>query len=160
MKDSDKLSSPILRFTGLAAPEMLIVLGAKHFLHIVFVQNWKSWFYRKKANNSAINPKTSKIPRSFSHLMKKPSLQNRSFAASMSNLTGFVYHLFNHFQSLTFSLRGGWMTGLSIDSKLPIVAYATAFDHFAMCCQLLLLSIILGILGAKIAEIIKERMRN
>ena len=157
MKDSDKLSSPILRFTGLAAPEMLIVLGAKHFLHNVFC----SEFYRKKANNSAINPKTSKIPRSFSHLMKKPPLQNRSFAASMSNLTGFVYHLFNHFQSLTFSLRGGWMTGLSIDSKLPIVAYATAFDHFAMCCQLLLLSIILGILGAlKIAENIKECMRN
>ncbi|CAK9014824.1 Acetylcholine receptor subunit epsilon [Durusdinium trenchii] len=36
------------------------------------------------------------------------------------------------------------MTGLSIDSKLPIVSYATAFDHFAMACQLLLLSIILG----------------
>lgn len=34
--------------------------------------------------------------------------------------------------------------GLSIDSKLPIVSYATAFDHFAMACQLLLLSIILG----------------
>lgn len=33
---------------------------------------------------------------------------------------------------------------LSIDSKLPIVAYATAFDHFAMACQFLLLSIILG----------------
>eukprot|EP00439_Symbiodinium_sp_Y106_P000557 s3837_g1.t1 len=33
---------------------------------------------------------------------------------------------------------------LSIDSKLPIVAYATAFDHFAMCCQLLLLSMIVG----------------
>eukprot|EP00913_Durusdinium_trenchii_P013715 g12877.t1 len=33
---------------------------------------------------------------------------------------------------------------LSIDSKLPIVSYATAFDHFAMACQLLLLSIILG----------------
>jgi hypothetical protein len=38
------------------------------------------------------------------------------------------------------------MSGLSIDSKLPIVAYATAFDHFAMACQLLLLSIILGAL--------------
>ena len=38
------------------------------------------------------------------------------------------------------------MLGLSIDSKLPIVAYATAFDHFAMACQLLLLSIILGAL--------------
>ena len=39
-------------------------------------------------------------------------------------------------------------SGLSIDSKLPIVAYATAFDHFAMCCQLLLLSMIVGFLEA------------
>ncbi|CAE7560393.1 CLASP [Symbiodinium natans] len=42
---------------------------------------------------------------------------------------------------------------LSIDSKLPIVSYATAFDHFAMCCQLLLLSMIVGdVLVAMLAD--------
>ncbi|CAE8681971.1 unnamed protein product, partial [Polarella glacialis] len=33
---------------------------------------------------------------------------------------------------------------LSIENKLPKVAYATAFDHFAMFCQLLVLAILAG----------------
>jgi len=68
-------------------------------------------------------------------------------AIASSSFAGYLLQLKPPFDRLRFCISilfAQTTFRLSIDSKLPIVAYATAFDHFAMCCQLLLLSIILG----------------
>ena len=69
------------------------------------------------------------------------------FCIASSSFAGYLLQLKPPFDRLRFCISilfAQTTFRLSIDSKLPIVAYATAFDHFAMCCQLLLLSIILG----------------
>ena len=103
-------------------------------------------FTARKPTTQQSTSKNFKNPRSFTNLIKAILLKQVISSFHMSS--------FKHGQHR----HGVPMTGLSIDSKLPIVAYATAFDHFAMCCQLLLLSIILGILvlHLKIAENISK----
>ena len=71
-------------------------------------------------------------------------LSNRTFCLVKTHLFTFFLFALPFFRCQPATLPKLSMSGLSIDSKLPIVAYATAFDHFAMACQLLLLSIILG----------------
>lgn len=69
-------------------------------------------------------------------------------AIASSSFAGYLLQLKPPFDRLRFCISilfAQTTFCLSIDSKLPIVAYATAFDHFAMACQLLLLSIILGV---------------
>ncbi|CAE7895994.1 HTR3A, partial [Symbiodinium sp. KB8] len=68
-------------------------------------------------------------------------------AIASSSFAGYFLQVAPPFDRLRFGvsiLFAQTTFRLSIDSKLPIVAYATAFDHFAMCCQLLLLSMIVG----------------
>lgn len=111
------------------------IRGPKIFLTTFFVQNWKSWVLRQESQQlSNPTPKVQKSQKFHEFLIKAILLQQ---VISSFHMSSFKQGQRRH---------GVPMTGLSIDSKLPIVAYATAFDHFAMCCQLLLLSIILGIL--------------
>ncbi|CAE7189341.1 HTR3A, partial [Symbiodinium pilosum] len=77
-------------------------------------------------------------------------------AIASSSFAGYFLQVTPPFDRLRFGvsiLFAQTTFRLSIDSKLPIVAYATAFDHFAMCCQLLLLSMIVGdVLVAMLAD--------
>ncbi|CAK9010967.1 unnamed protein product [Durusdinium trenchii] len=69
------------------------------------------------------------------------------WAIASSSFAGYLLQMRPPFDRLRFCISilfAQTTFRLSIDSKLPIVSYATAFDHFAMACQLLLLSIILG----------------
>lgn len=67
-------------------PEMLTFFrGPNIFFTSFFVQNWKSWFYGKKANNSAIQPQKFKNPGSFTNLIKAILLQQVISSFHMSS---------------------------------------------------------------------------
>ena len=63
----------------------LFFRGPNIFFTSFFVQNWKSWFYGKKANNSAIQPQKFKNPGSFTNLIKAILLQQVISSFHMSS---------------------------------------------------------------------------